>query len=680
MSNPLRSGSEQVDAILFRAPLLQPTLHSLGPVLACVVGYVGVGWIGVHDSITGYWLPNSLLLAALLLHRPGWWWVALLPAIAAHLLSMPASAAPFERVCTLLCNEGLAGSAAVILHAIRRGYWFDEAGGLSFSQLILCMLLPPTLVLMLGSDTTWSTWLPASGLQLDCCLTAVLVSSLVGFVTVTPAIVTLCRNDGVSMTLRHLAGIVSVALLTVVICVGARFAQGALGQLILCALPVLALWSGRKLGFVGLGLCLLTAALLLQPADDYQLFLFATAVCSLAHTSIKLGQTSNLDALTQSLSNARARLRDSIERQNLMLRATHDAVVWWNIRRDSMRWSVNARAYFGGLLHTSGGWQLWSACIDADDRARVLEELHQFLDSGARLWRSEFQIRRRDGVLVPVRCRGILVRDVGGQPWRMVAALRDITDTRRAEQSARALARSARLATIGEITATITHEVNQPLAAILNNTETALLLLKDGTDRPDTIREILEDIRADDLRASQIVRRTRALLQHKELVRERIDLNDVVSRAINLLSDRARRTGIRLTLSLGPLPPLNADALHLEQVVINIVNNALDAAAAGPGRRQVDVFTCRCDSKVQVGVKDSGFGIPAADLERIFESFHTTKTEGLGLGLSLARAVVSMHGGRIFAENNKHGSGATVRVELPAVETYQPSLALSASK
>jgi PAS domain S-box-containing protein len=533
---------------------------------------------------------------------------------------------------------------------------------------------------MLGSDTTWATLLPAVGLRLDCCLIAGLVASLVGFVTVTPAIVTLCRNDDESMTPRDLAGIAVVASLTAAVCIGAHLTDSAVGQLLLCALPLLALWSGHSFGFVGLGLCLLTAALLLQSLDGLQLFLFATATCSLAHTSSKLTTASRLVTLTKALRVARARLRDSIERQNLVLRTTHDAIVCWNVRRDCMRWNSSARSYFGCLPHVSGGWRLWSACIEEGDRARVLDELRQLLDGGGKHWRGEFQIRRRDGRVVPIRCRGILVRDVKGRPWRMVAALRDISDARRAEESSRALARSARLATIGEITATITHEVNQPLAAILNNAETALLLLRDGKARSDTIKEILEDIRDDDLRASQIVRRTRALLQNKELARERIDLNDIVTRAVKVLSQDARRRTIRLSVSLSAIPPVHADALHLEQVVINIINNALDAAGTSHGsRRLVEVFTRCSRARVQVGVRDTGCGIPAADLERIFESRHTTKADGLGLGLSLARAIVTAHGGRIFAENNKHASGATVCFELPAIETFQASVALSES-
>ncbi len=695
MPNQTRSGSRQgvpVAAILFRWPFARPSLRSLTLVLACAAAYVAVQWLGVKvagfDPFSWYWLPNSLLLGALLLHRARVWWQLLLPAAIAHLLSMPGSAAVAEQAGILLFNEGMACCAAVVLHVVRSGRGFEggagvsEACGPSFFQAISCALLPPVLVLMLSSTITRSALLP----------------TLVGFVTVTPAIVTLCRSGRESMTVKQMRGIAVLTLLSVTICIGARLGDWPIGHTVLCALPLLAVWSGSRFGFAGLSMCLLVSVLLLQPlsADhelslrlgaagyELQLFLFATAVGSVAYTHAKLGSAVKIEALlrrdaraAKELRAGRARLRHSIERQNLILRTTNEAILYWNIPRDRLRWSAKARGYFGASHRASGAWQRWSDSIEDHDRERVLDDLRKFFAAGETRWQSEFHIARRDGVTVPIRSKGILIRDARGQPWRMAITLSNSADTRKAEDFFRALARSPRLATIGEITATITHEINQPLAAILNNAETALFLLQAGEGRPETIREILKDIRADDLRASQIVRSTRALLQDRELVRERIDLNDVVTRAVTVLSEAVRRRAIRLTVALAPVPRVRADALLLEQVIVNLVNNGLDAAASGSGgRQQVEVFTRCSDARVQVCVKDTGRGIPASDLERIFESFHTTKVEGLGLGLSLARAILRAHGGRIFAENNEFGFGACVCFELPAAEEYEASVAL----
>lgn len=692
MSNQTRSGSRRwvpVAAILFRWPFARASLRSLTLALACVAAYVAVQWLGMKvagfDPLSWYWLPNSLLLGALLLHRARAWWQLLLPAAISPLLSMPGSAAVAEQVGILLFNEGLACCAAVVLYVVRSGRCLAGGAGIAGAcgpspfQAISCALLPPVLVLMLSSTTTRSALLP----------------TLVGFVTVTPAIVMLCRSGRESMTVKQIRGIVVPTLLSVTICSGARLGDWPVGHAALCALPLLAVWSGSRFGFAGLSMCLLVSVLLLQPlsADHVlslrlgaggcglQLFLFATAVGSVAYTHAKLGSAVKTGALlgrdtraAKKLRAGRARLRQGIERQNLILRATNEAILYWNIRRDHLRWSAKARDYFGAAHRASGGWQVWSDSIEDHDRERVLDDLRKFFAAGETRWQSEFHIARRDGVVVPIRSKGILIRDARGQPWRMAITLSNIADAGKAAQFLHAPSRSSRLATIGEITATITHEINQPLAAILNNAETALFLLQAGESRPETIREILEDIRADDLRASQIVRSTRALLQDRELVRKRIDLNDVVTSAVTLLSEAARRRAIRLTVALAPIPRVRADALLIEQAIVNLVNNGLDAAASGcGGRQQVEVCTCSSNARVQVCVKDTGRGIPASDLERIFESFHTTKVEGLGLGLSLARVIVSAHGGRIFAENNESGFGACVCFELPAAEECESS-------
>ncbi len=249
----------------------------------------------------------------------------------------------------------------------------------------------------------------------------------------------------------------------------------------------------------------------------------------------------------------------------------------------------------------------------------------------------------------------------------MIAVISDThtqTQTQRARELAQA--RAARLAVIGEIAATITHEVNQPLAAILNNAETALYLMKVGRGSPQLLEEILEDIRCDALRASEVVRRTRALLQDRELVRQTVDLSDVVTAAVRLLSESARLRDISVTVTTAELDFVEADSVHLQQVMLNLLGNAFDAVEKNAaGQRRVEVWTRARPGFAQVCVTDSGCGFPESDLEQIFYSFHTSKADGSGLGLSLSRSIVQAHGGRIFAENNPGGRGATVGFELP---------------
>jgi signal transduction histidine kinase len=232
------------------------------------------------------------------------------------------------------------------------------------------------------------------------------------------------------------------------------------------------------------------------------------------------------------------------------------------------------------------------------------------------------------------------------------------------------LAHAGRLATIGELTATIAHEVNQPLAAILANVDAAELLLESGKAGLEDVRHILAEVRKDDLRASEVIRRLRGLLAKHEMARERVDLNGMFADVLEVLGAEAGRRQVELATEFDPaLPRVLGDRVHLQQVVLNLIVNAMDAMAdTHVSQRRVAVRTAlRQDGSVEVAVTDRGHGIGREDLSKLFESFFTTKQRGMGLGLSIARSIVESHGGRIWAESDA-GAGATFRFTLPAVE------------
>jgi PAS domain S-box-containing protein len=243
---------------------------------------------------------------------------------------------------------------------------------------------------------------------------------------------------------------------------------------------------------------------------------------------------------------------------------------------------------------------------------------------------------------------------------------RDITDRKRAEEATQRLAQASRLAMMGELTASIAHEVNQPLNAILNNADAAELLLDSGSDRLDEVRQILADIRNDDLRASEVIRRTRDLLRKRPMEREPLDLNEVAGSVLQFVRNDATRRGVELVGDFSrDLPPVPADRVHLEQALLNLILNGMEAMTdPGISHRRLTVRTAVAGGSVEVVITDSGHGIAPEHLSELFDSFFTTKQDGMGMGLSIARSIAEAHGGRVWAENRREG-GATFRLTVP---------------
>jgi signal transduction histidine kinase len=233
-----------------------------------------------------------------------------------------------------------------------------------------------------------------------------------------------------------------------------------------------------------------------------------------------------------------------------------------------------------------------------------------------------------------------------------------------------AMAHMDRRAAMGELATSLAHELMQPLNAILQNAGVAQMLLTSGTGPPaiGEIHEIVSDIRKDDLRASEIIRRMRGLLQKHELETHPVDLNEVARETIAIVRPDANSRGIQLEIDLADdVPTIQGDRIHLQQVLLNLLMNAVDAVATMPTeRRRVRISTRQSDGEVRVSVADTGVGIQADHISKIFEPFYTTKTEatGMGMGLPIARRMVEAHGGRLTAENNA-GDGATVWFTVP---------------
>jgi signal transduction histidine kinase len=220
---------------------------------------------------------------------------------------------------------------------------------------------------------------------------------------------------------------------------------------------------------------------------------------------------------------------------------------------------------------------------------------------------------------------------------------------------------------MGELSASIAHELNQPLGAIRNNAGAAEILIKADPPRLQEVAEILDDIKRDDQRASDVIARFRKMLQKAEFEVKNMDLNNAITETVRLLDSEASAKEISLRTELDPrLPEVSADRVQVQQVILNLALNAMEAMHSQPANRRVLVIrSARADrSEAEVSVTDTGPGIPAEMLDRVFEPFVTTKASGMGLGLAISRTIVEAHGGHISAESSP-GGGAVLRFTLP---------------
>src|SRR5262245_21931879 len=296
---------------------------------------------------------------------------------------------------------------------------------------------------------------------------------------------------------------------------------------------------------------------------------------------------------------------------------------------------------------------------------RALRERHDF--------ENECRLLMPDGSIKHVQLVGRTVsNDSGGVD--VVGAVMDVTERRQAEEALRKaqgeLAHVARVMTIGELAASIAHEINQPLAAIVAEGDACERWLAESPPKLDEARESVSCIIRDGSRASDIIKRIRALVRKADAQKVRFDINDAIRAVMALAEIEARRSGVRLRVDLAEDPlPVVGDRVQLQQVILNLVVNGIEATSSVTDRpREVQVRSIRHQSdQAFVLVLDSGIGIEPANVARIFDAFYTTKPQGMGMGLAISRSIVENHGGRLRAIPND-GPGMRFELALP-VET-----------
>ncbi len=367
------------------------------------------------------------------------------------------------------------------------------------------------------------------------------------------------------------------------------------------------------------------------------------------------------------------RLRDTEERMSLAIGAADIAMWEWDIVKDEFWTSERCRTRLVLPDSERLDHKRFLQLLHPEDREHVSQALAACI-SGDGNYNGEHRVALPGGEVRWITATGRVEYDAARKPLRIRGVSVDVTRLKQAElqiQQQRDELRSvSRKAMLGEFSALLAHELNQPLGAIMCNAEVAQHhLSRDPANLPE-VRKILADILAADRQATEIVRGLRLLYRRGNAHTQTLDLNAVARDLLKLLRRDMAKWNVDLSTELArELPAVNGDPVQLQQVLLNLVTNACHAMAdAEPKSRKLFVHTGASPEGVRVTVTDRGRGIPPETLPRIFDSFYTTRTEGMGLGLTVCRTIIEAHHGRLWAENNSDG-GASFHFMLPALET-----------
>ena len=387
-------------------------------------------------------------------------------------------------------------------------------------------------------------------------------------------------------------------------------------------------------------------------------------------------RTSELSARNEELRQARASLQkalDEVQKSEAKLRQVIDAIptlAWCNLPNGPNEFLNKGWHEYTGLCpEESHGWG-WQTAFHPDDLPPLMEKWGKMLASGESD-EIEARLRRHDGAYRWFLIRAQALRDEAGDIVRWYGTSTDIDDRKRAEEELRnaqsELARVMRVMTMGQLTASIAHEVNQPLSGIITNASTCLRMLDGNPPNLEGARETARRTIRDGHRASDVVTRLRTLFSKKEPAVEPMDLNEAAREVTALSATEIQRNGVTLRHEFADdLPPALGDRIQLQQVISNLLRNAADAMGEVDDRpRELLIRTERDDgNRVRLSVRDSGVGIAPQAADKIFEAFYTTKTEGMGIGLSVSRSIIEAHQGRLWATPN-NGPGCTFSFSIP---------------
>ncbi len=654
------------------------TRFAIGVIAAGAVYYLSTrfAWLLAFpgSDVSLIFPPHAILVAILLSIPTPRWWLFVLVAACSHFIATRQAQWPLSDA---LQVEAFGALKAVLTAAAIRTFIKSPFHLISLREALLFVLIAVILVPAVTSLWFAPDWVDCRDLA---------VSNAMTTVVLVPAIMNGVHlfKTGFKIELRGLAeaSLLGVILVLVGWLAFDRLPAGptASPAWLYAPLPVL-IWATLRFGVGGMSASLLLVTMLAiwgtlhgrgpflsQSASEnalaLQLFILFVAA-SLLLLSV---------AIDEERRSKRA-LRVTEQRMTLAAESAQLALWEWDLAKDVI-W-VQDQGLFGFPANTPIDHATLGGAVHPDDLAFRASAIQRALINGGN-YESEFRVILANGEVRWIAARGRSLTHSGDEaPTRILGIAMDVTRQKQAateaQQQLEELAHLSRVSTLSALSGSLAHELNQPLTSILGNTSAGQSIASQQTPDLTELRAIFADVESAACRAGDIIEHMRRLLRRGEVALQPVDVKQSIGELLRLLRTDFIARGVSVVdLSTHDLPPVLADRVQLQQILLNLIKNACDAMQANaPDDRKLTLTTSVGQGQVRIGVLDCGVGLPE-DLESMFRPFQTTKSTGLGMGLSICRALVNAHRGRLWAERRPE-RGAAFYVALPLATPTAPS-------
>ena len=625
------------------------------------------------------WPPNSILLAALLLTPVRIWWVVLLAAFPAHLaVQLDSGVPPTMILCWFVSNscEALIG-AGCIRYLIDRPVRFDCLRNIgifcffaAFLGPFLSSFLDSAFVVFnhWGQDSYWEIWRIR------------FTSNVLAALSLAPLIVT-WGADGIGWLAkigrwRFLeASLVFLGLLSVNVLVFYKLTP-ADSTLLYLPLPLL-LWIAVRFGSRGASAAICTVGFLAIWSAGHGYGPFSTRSAEENALSIQMFLIVMsvpllfLASVIEERGKGEMTLRGREQRMSLAAESANLAFWTINFERKESWMSDKGRAIFNFAPDEALSRELFLSRVHPEDRVAVDEAIERARAS-SETFEFEYRLLRPDGQTRWLISRGRYLRNDRDRVNELIGVAIDLTAQVQANLQLRLqreeLAHLSRVALMGELTASLAHELNQPLTAIASNAAAGRRFLALGSPEPEMFDELLADVASDARRAGDIIHGIHHFVRKSESVRRAVNLNEIIREVLRLLHSDLLGRATAVETQLAPnLPPVDADSIQLQQILLNLLMNSLEAMHLTPAEKRRILISTKCEAdSVVTSVRDYGGGLPKDNPDKIFTHFYSTKPTGMGMGLTIVRSIVESHGGELAAENADDGARFSFRLPVAA--------------